>query len=155
MSDSLEWSLSRLDSQKSHFSDPDCDLFGYHGNQCLKPDSAPIPYLPAKFGARRSINAGVVAEQTNTTMACSKCSINALDSRRRPMCWIEIFDRQILVYMYRFLNFSPYNQYQLNGYYSRNTFDCYESVTTHLYTPVQHLLLMLGLTYFYTFQFIF
>ncbi len=61
----MEWSFGQLDSQKCHFSDPYCDLFGYHGNQCLKPDSAPILYLPAKYGVRRSVNGRGDAEQTN------------------------------------------------------------------------------------------
>ncbi len=35
-----------------------------HGNQCLKPDSVPVPDLPAKFGANRSVNGWGDVEQT-------------------------------------------------------------------------------------------
>ncbi len=38
---------------------------GYHGNQCPKPDSVPIPDFPAKFGADRAVNGGVDSGQTN------------------------------------------------------------------------------------------
>ena len=29
---------------------------GFHGNQCPKLDSVPVPDVPAKFGADRSVN---------------------------------------------------------------------------------------------------
>ena len=62
----MEWSFGRSESQICDISDSYRDLFGYHGNRCLKPDSVPAPDLPAKFGVPRSINGGGVAEQTNT-----------------------------------------------------------------------------------------
>ena len=37
----------------------------FHGNRCLKPDSAPLPNVPAKFGARGPRNGRGVERQTN------------------------------------------------------------------------------------------
>ena len=86
----------------------------FHGNECLKPDSAPIPYLPAKYGARRCINGRGDVEQTNTIKTSiivwwcfgSTIHVSVADvmSQKQHILWL----RRVTVYNFCLIEISTF-----------------------------------------------